>query len=92
MISVPMFAGVEYKMKELLKKTAVLWIAAAIALAALCVPARPRAEAADAGNAYITVELMPLAEVPDTVGTEKKEIMKMVGGLLCGPAKIAMEM
>ena len=76
-------------MKELLKKTAVLWVAAVLALASLCVPLRPRARAADAGSAYITVELLPLAEVPNKIENQIKETAKMVDGLLCGPAKIA---
>ena len=76
-------------MKLLLKKTAVLWIAAVLALVALYVPFRPRARAADPGNAYITVELLPLAEVPNKIDAQTQEITKMVDGLLCGPAKIA---
>ena len=76
-------------MKELLKKTAVLWIAAVIALVTLCVPFRPRAKAADEGSAYITVELLPLAEVPVKSEGLEKENNKMVEGFLCGPAKIA---
>ena len=70
-------------MKELLKKTAVLWIAVLVFLAAVCLPVGLRADAADAGSAYLTVELLPLT------GLQKNGILQPLGeGFLCGPAKI----
>ena len=47
-------------MKELLKKTAALWIAAAIVLLSFLVPVDFRADAASGGTAYLTVELLSM--------------------------------
>ena len=70
-------------MKELLKKTAALWIAAIIALTALWLPSRFRAAAADPEYACLTVELLPL------VGLQQNDEVQPLGkGFLCAPAKI----
>jgi hypothetical protein len=71
-------------MKELLKKTAALWIAVIVALSGLCLTTGLRVDAADAGSAYLTVELLPFT------GLQKNNKLQPLGeGFLCGPAKIA---
>ncbi len=70
-------------MKELLKKTAALWIAVAIVLTVVCLPPHFTAKAADPGSAYLTVELLPLN------GLQKGEELHPLGkGFLCAPSKI----
>lgn len=70
-------------MKELLKKTAALWIAVVLVLSAVCLTTVPRVKAADAGSAYLTVELLPFT------GLQKNDTLQPLGeGFLCGPAKI----
>ncbi len=70
-------------MKELLKKTAALWIAVVLVLSAVCLTTVPRVKAADAGSAYLTVELLPFT------GLQKNDELQPLGeGFLCGPAKI----
>ena len=71
-------------MKELLKKTAAFWIAVVIVLTIVCLPPQFTAKAADAGSAYLTVELLPLN------GLQKGEELHPLGkGFLCTPSKIA---
>ena len=70
-------------MKELLKKTAALWIAVVIVLTVVCLPPHFTAKAADSGSAYLTVELLPLN------GLQKGEELHPLGkGFLCTPSKI----
>lgn len=70
-------------MKELLKKTAALWIAVILVLAAVCLPVGLRARAASGGSAYLTVELLPFS------GLQKNDLLQPLGeGFLCSPSKI----
>ncbi len=70
-------------MKELLKKTAALWIAVFLVLAAVCLPVGLRARAASGGSAYLTVELLPFS------GLQKNDRLQPLGeGFLCTPSKI----